>query len=166
MAAIYVAGPLGFSEAGKSFYYGALLPHLKDGGFEILDPWRLTDPAKIDLVTNLDYGPAKRDSWKSLNAEIAQNNVRALTQCDGVVAILDGSDVDSGTAAEIGFAFARQKPIVGYRNDVRLSGDNDGAVINLQVEFFIRQSGGSIVSAFTEIVGALRNALKQTRRLS
>jgi len=38
----------------------------------------------------------------------------------------------------IGFAFAKGKPIIGYRGDLRLSGDNDGAIVNLQVEYFIR----------------------------
>ena len=30
-------------------------------------------------------------------------------------AVLDGTDVDSGTASEIGYAFAKGKAIVGYR---------------------------------------------------
>ena len=42
------------------------------------------------------------------------------------MAVLDGTDVDSGTAAEIGYAFARGKLIVGYRGDFRLSADNEG----------------------------------------
>ena len=29
MTVIYVAGPLGFSEAGRGFYYGTLLPELR-----------------------------------------------------------------------------------------------------------------------------------------
>jgi nucleoside 2-deoxyribosyltransferase len=63
-----------------------------------------------------------------------------------VFAILDGVDVDSGTAAEIGYAFAKGKPILGYRGDFRLSADNEGSIVNLQVEYFIRQSGGDIVT--------------------
>jgi nucleoside 2-deoxyribosyltransferase len=64
--------------------------------------------------------------------------------------------VDSGTAAEIGYAFARGIPIVGYRGDLRLGGDNDGAIVNLQVEYFVRASGGTIVTRLPEITGALR----------
>ena len=72
--------------------------------------------------------------------------------------MLDGADVDSGTAAEIGYAFARGKPIVGYRGDVRLAGDNEAAVVNLQVEYFIRASGGTIVTRLSALPRALRSA--------
>jgi nucleoside 2-deoxyribosyltransferase len=76
-----------------------------------------------------------------------------------MIAILDGPDVDSGTAAEIGYAFARGKLIVGYRGDFRLSADNEGSIVNLQVEYFIRESGGAIVSRYEDLgprLGALR----------
>jgi nucleoside 2-deoxyribosyltransferase len=71
-----------------------------------------------------------------------------------VFAVLDGPDVDSGTASEIGYAYARQKLIVGYRGDFRLSADNEGGIVNLQVEHFIRASGGTIVSKVSEIAAA------------
>ena len=76
--------------------------------------------------------------------------------------MLDGADVDSGTAAEIGYAFARGTPIVGYRGDFRLAGDNEGAVVNLQVEYFIRASGGTIVTRLAEIAAAIRRAKRPT----
>ena len=62
-----------------------------------------------------------------------------------MLAVLDGTDVDSGTASEIGYAYAKGKPMVGYRGDFRLSSDNEGGVVNLQVQYFILTSGGSIV---------------------
>ena len=71
------------------------------------------------------------------------------------MAVLDGVDVDSGTAAEIGYAFARGKLIVGYRGDFRLSADNEGSVVNLQVEYFIRESGGTIVERYQDLADAL-----------
>ena len=70
--------------------------------------------------------------------------------------MLDGVDVDSGTAAEIGYAFARGKLIVGYRGDFRLSADNEGSVVNLQVEYFIRESGGTIVGRYEDLESHLR----------
>ena len=60
-------------------------------------------------------GPDRRDAWRQLNEEIGANNRAAIDGARGLVAILDGADVDSGTAAEIGYAFARGKLIVGYR---------------------------------------------------
>jgi len=152
---IYIAGPLGFSEAGRTFYYDKLIPAVRQLGHEALDPWSLTDPGKIATVTNLPYGPGKRDAWRQLNVEIGQNNKAAIDGCDAVIAVLDGTDVDSGTAAEIGYAFAKAKPILGYRGDFRLSADNEGCVVNLQVEYFIRQSGGEIITRFADLSSAL-----------
>ena len=86
----------------------------------------------------MPYGPAKREAWRTLNLEMGATNRAAIDAADAVVAVLDGVDVDSGTAAEIGYAFARGKLIVGYRGDFRLSADNEGSIVNLQVEYFIR----------------------------
>jgi nucleoside 2-deoxyribosyltransferase len=79
-----------------------------------------------------------------------------------VLANLDGQDVDSGTAAEIGYAFAKGKPIIGYRGDLRLSSDNVGLTVNLQVEFFIRESGGEIVTSASTIPAALARVVNRT----
>ena len=43
---------------------------------------------------------------------------------DGVVAIMDGPDPDSGTAWECGYAFGLGKPVVLFRSDFRASGDS------------------------------------------
>jgi len=47
--------------------------------------------------------------------------IRAIDKADIVLCLLDGPDVDSGTALEIGYAFARRKPIIGVRSDFRNS---------------------------------------------
>ncbi|HTW36531.1 MAG TPA: nucleoside 2-deoxyribosyltransferase [Rhizomicrobium sp.] len=155
---LYVASPLGFSEAGRQFYYDRLLPRLAACSCAILDPWTLTDAAKIKAASDLPYGVERREAWRRLGAEIGRNNAAAIAACDVLFAVLDGPDIDSGTAAEIGFAFALKKHIVGYRGDFRLAGDNDGAIVNLQVEYFIRQSGGTIVTTLDAIADALRAA--------
>jgi nucleoside 2-deoxyribosyltransferase len=152
---IYTAGPLGFSEAGRAFHNNTVLPDLLRLGHEPLDPWTLTDQRKIDAVLAMDYGPARRDAWRALNVEIGGNNREAIDRCDAVFVVLDGVDVDSGSAAEVGYAFAKGKPILGYRGDFRLSADNEGSVVNLQVEYFIRQSGGDIISQIADLGAAL-----------
>lgn len=152
---IYLAGPLGFSEAGRVFQNETLIPKLKQLGHEVLNPWELTDASKIQAIDAMTYGAERRDAWRVLNIEIGDNNRKAIEQCDAVVAILDGVDVDSGTAAEIGYAFAQGKPILGYRGDFRLSGDNEGSTVNLQVEYFIRQSGGDIITREMDLPRAL-----------
>ena len=152
---IYLASPLGFSEAGRAFYYATLVPEVVRLGHDVLDPWKSTAQEKIDAVANMPYGPAKRDAWRHLNVEIGGNNRALIDRCDMVLAVLDGVDVDSGTAAEIGYAFAMAKPILGYRGDFRLSADNEGSMVNLQVEYFIRQSGGDIIAAVADLGPAL-----------
>jgi nucleoside 2-deoxyribosyltransferase len=154
---IYLAGPLGFSEVGRSYQYAVLIPELSRLGHELLDPWKLTDQHKIDAIVAMPYGPAKRDAWQRLNVEIGGNNRAAIDRSDVVFAILDGVDVDSGTAAEIGYAFAQGKPILGYRGDFRLCADNEGAMVNLQVEYFIRQSGGDIVTNIGDALARLQS---------
>jgi hypothetical protein len=42
------------------------------------------------------------------------------------------------------------------RGDFRLSADNEGSIVNLQVEYFICQSGGEIISKLDEFETALK----------
>jgi len=88
--------------------------------------------------------------------ELGRLNREAIDAADGVFAILDGVDVDSGTAAEVGYAFARGKYVSGLRTDFRLAGDNPGSIVNLQVEYFIHESGGRIVTTADEFVQLAR----------
>jgi nucleoside 2-deoxyribosyltransferase len=152
---IYLAGPLGFSEAGRTFHETLIVPLLELLGHTVLDPWKLTDGKKIDRVRAMPYGAARRRKWAALNRAIGANNMRAIARCDMVFAVLDGVDVDSGAAAEIGYAFALGKPILGYRGDFRLSADNEGSTVNLQVEYFIRASGGTIIRCAKDLSAAL-----------
>ena len=148
---IYLAGPFGFSEAGRNFQENVLIPALSALGLTIIDPWKLINKCEIDALMAL---PAEKriEAWRALNPRIGAQNVDAIRQCDAVVAILDGVDVDSGTASEVGFAFGVNKRVFGYRGDFRLSADNEALIVNLQVEHFIRASGGSIVRTLGELV--------------
>jgi nucleoside 2-deoxyribosyltransferase len=152
---IYLAGPLGFSEAGRAFHQAVIRPRIAALGHETLDPWTLSDAGEIAAVAGLPYGLEKRERWRELNARIGRANTEAIDACDLVFAVLDGTDVDSGTAAEIGYAHARGKRILGYRGDFRLSADNEGSTVNLQVEYFILASGGRIIAAIAELEEAL-----------
>ena len=74
-----------------------------------------------------------------------------MQECDGVIAVLDGPDVDSGTASEIGYTFALGKTILGYRGDFRLSSENEFGKVNIMVQYLIEKSGGKIVSSVEEL---------------
>ncbi|MDE2362982.1 MAG: nucleoside 2-deoxyribosyltransferase [Hyphomicrobiales bacterium] len=151
---VYLAGPLGFSELGR-LGLAKLADLLGQSGYVVVDPFALTPQEDIDRVSRLPSLEAQRDAWRTLSLEIGRANREAIDACDLIVAVLDGPDVDSGAAAEIGYAFARGKRIVGYRGDFRLAADNIGSTVNLQVEYFIRASGGEIASSLSELMSAL-----------
>jgi nucleoside 2-deoxyribosyltransferase len=157
---IYLAGPLGFSEAGRLFH-GVLAKKLSKR-YKVIDPFKLTKKSKIQAILKLPTLDEQRDAWRELNPQIGRGNQKAIDTCDVVLANLDGQDVDSGTAAEIGYAFAKGKPIIGYRGDLRLSSDNVGLTVNLQVEFFIKESGGEILFNASKIPAALGQIVNRT----
>jgi len=61
-------------------------------------------------------------------------NLQALNECDIMVAMLDGSSVDDGTAWEIGYFFMQGKKILGIRTDFRRAGETDNSRVNLMIE--------------------------------
>jgi nucleoside 2-deoxyribosyltransferase len=67
--------------------------------------------------------------------------LRGIDTCDHVLAILDGSDSDSGTCFECGYGFALGKKIVGVRTDIR-SGEDQGlnAMLNQSCKSVIQYS--------------------------
>lgn len=160
---VYVASPLGFAESTRPFYNDVLLPSIKSAGFEVLDPWVLTSEKVIKTATDVPYGQKRRDKWQEVNKVIGKNNADAIEKCDLIVAVLDGVDVDSGTASEIGYGSALGKPIIGYRGDFRLSADNEGSLVNLQVEYFIKKNKGSTVTSLKDLEIALVNFYEKNR---
>ncbi len=154
---IYIASPLGFSEAGRFFMYERIIPLLAKSGIEVIDPWKLTPGHMIDNVIKINDTDERTRAWQSMNMLIGDNNRKGIERSDGLIAVLDGCDVDSGTAAEIGYAFALGKKITGYRGDFRYAGDNEGSTVNIQVEYFIYKSGGKI---YSDLDGLLQNMEK------
>ena len=151
MPSIYLASPLGFAESTHAFM-DDLAARLRQH-VAVNNPWDLPetgdpfgDVMAIDSVTD------RNNRLAEINRSLGAKNRDAIDASDGLFAILDGVDVDSGTAAEIGYAFARGKYICGLRTDFRLAGDNPGSMVNLQVEYFILESGGRIVTTSGEIV--------------
>lgn len=61
---------------------------------------------------------------------IFEKDLKGLDWADGVVAIMDGADPDSGTSWECGYAYATRKPVVLFRSDLRRSGDIDDIPYN------------------------------------
>ena len=135
MTSVYVAGPLGFTDATRPFHEDVLVPALRALGFDVLDPW--AGGAGITAALAIDDHEERLAALRLANDEVGRANAEMIESCTGVLAVLDGVDVDSGTAAEIGYAAALGVPVVGWRSDLRNAGDNAGAIVNLQVEHFL-----------------------------
>jgi nucleoside 2-deoxyribosyltransferase len=151
---IYLANGLGFSELGrKSLKY---LKNMLKKMAKIIDPFEYNSDIglKIEEIEADETKPLHlvKSSLRKLNYEIGIRNKDLIIKSDLVLAILDGNDLDSGTSAEIGFAYGIGKKIIGYRGDFRKSGDNFGSSFNIQVEFFIRSSGGEIFRSIERLI--------------
>jgi nucleoside 2-deoxyribosyltransferase len=152
---VYVASPLGFSEAGKHFYYNRLQVLIEESGCAPMFPWDLSSPEPIIKAKSMPWSAERKERLREINKELAKGNMLAIHEADAVVAVLDGMEVDSGTAAEIGYAAAIGKPIIGYRGDYRLACDNEGSMVNMQVEFFVKLNGGDVVCTLEDLKGSL-----------
>ncbi len=151
MRTVYLASPLGFAQSTIP-YMNDLAARLRKY-LEVHNPW---DDTSLDhLYIRADR--KKNVYWRAtemakLNQQLGKRNHEAIDKCETLLAVLDGVDVDSGTAAEIGYAFAKEKLIIGLRTDFRLAGDNPGATVNLQVEYFINESGGEIYGSTDQLL--------------
>lgn len=113
---IYLAGPL-FTHAELEFNR-KLRDMLHEKGFAVFLPQE-------------DAEDVKKEREHQNQEYIFQRCVEGVDASDLVVAVLDGVDVDSGTAWEIGYAYAKGKPIIGLRTDFRELSDG---IVNLMIE--------------------------------
>jgi nucleoside 2-deoxyribosyltransferase len=158
---IYLASPLGFTPSTKCFLED-LKSDLRKRGYVVVDPWETGDALFKDFAskTSRMSPEEKTEELILLNRRIGEANHHAIKGVDTVVAVLDGPDVDSGTASEVGFAFALGKLIIGYRGDIRLTGENESTLVNLQVQYWIEESGGGrgrLVRTVPDIIATLSN---------
>ena len=151
---VYVASPLGFTVPTRAWYDEVLLPRVAELG-TVLDPW---SAAADRFAAAFAARGAEHDRLlDEANRFAGANNADLIRRADALFAVLDGSDVDSGTAAEIGFAAALDVPVVGWRSDLRTAGDNHRTVVNLQVEHFLgRPVLTDLDAALSELARVLR----------
>jgi len=154
MKKIYLAGPKGFSEAGQYWFYKELIP-LLEPHYEIINPWKCMPADEVARLNSMPPGPERVEGWSALNGKTFDDEIEWIRECDGMVADLDGADVDSGTAVEIGVAYMLRKPIVGYRGDWRVMRENEALIVNLMPQMAIERSGCKIVRTLDDILPAV-----------
>jgi len=115
MKTVYLAAPL-FSEAECDFNR-KLRDEIISAGFKVFLPQEDSNNIK---------------DMKDRQKIIFNKNLKGIENSDILVAVIDGADVDSGTAWEIGFAFAKGKPLLGLRTDFRTLGIE--GTVNLMIE--------------------------------
>ena len=117
---VYQAGPL-FTEA-EQIWHQRLKNELSGAGHDVVWPG--------DLVSDADVA-----RWGSeAPHRIFAIDKAALEKADIVVALLDGTQVDDGTAWEIGFAHAKGIPVIGVRTDFRHAGETGHSIVNAMIE--------------------------------
>ena len=114
MKSIYLAGPL-FSVWERSANL-QVADGLERAGYNILLPQDIEAPK---TPKGLDMSFVFREC------------VRLLDESDAVVAMVDGSDVDSGTAWELGYAYAKGIPSMCVRSDMRQA--EAGESVNIMI---------------------------------
>jgi len=138
MPKIYVASPLGFSPEYRS-YREKIKARLVQLGYEIFDPWEQPFSKAIREASGIKDYHNRISAFTRLARDIGSVNEKAIRECDILLVVLDGAEVDSGTAAEIGFAVGIGKRCYSLRTDRRDSGEF-GLPLNLQVLHFTEKT--------------------------
>lgn len=125
----------------------------------------------IDLYVPQENDEINDKSAYAGSIEIAMADVEKLKESDLLVAVIDGVEIDSGVAAEIGAFYMMGKPIFALYSDVRQQGrdnekkiqalvddgtENQFVYRNLFVIGIIKESDGGIYSTVDGLVEGVR----------
>ena len=137
---IYIASPL-FSEMERD-YIDKIVNRIQ---------------TELDLKSEDNfYVPHRDNDYDAGDYEIYSNNIEHLNECNIMVAILDGKDVDSGTAFEIGYFEAQNKVVLGLLTDTRSYDDQGELTAKLNTMVFMALNyGANVFSDIDELVEKL-----------
>lgn len=147
---VYTASPGGFAESTRGYHH-RLVRMLREQDFIVLNPWELTPQSEVEKALAIEGEIERKTALRDMDCIIATRNIHAIRTTDIILATLDGQEVDSGTACEMGMGFSLGKAVFGLRSDFRQSGENDGCTVNMQVEHCIHASGGILFTSLREV---------------
>lgn len=133
---IYFSGPL-FTTAERT-WNAAVADALRTAGHDVFLPQ--------------EKEPGNDGPW------IFATDVGGIDWADGLVAIMDGPDPDSGTSWEVGYAYAARKPIVLVRTDIRVMAGAAGEYNPMLMQAATRRIDLPAAST-SEVVAAVLGAL-------
>lgn len=98
--------------------------------------------------------------------QIFERDLQGIDWCEAVVAVMDGADPESGTSWECGYAFARAKPVVTFRSDLRHAGEFGDVAFNLMLwcsaDAHVELPLCTADTAVAAIAGALASLAQET----
>ncbi len=138
---IYLAGPL-FTAAEQEFNR-QLRDLLEKAGHEVWLPQ--------------EHEPRERTA-----RAIFETDVAGLDASQVVVANMDGSDPDSGTCWECGYAY-KKRPIILFRTDFREAGDVPGSPFNLMLSASADKVILAPMASVVDLAGRIVSALAEVQ---
>jgi nucleoside 2-deoxyribosyltransferase len=119
--------------------------------------WNAEVTAALRAAGHEIFLPQEQEPGKD-GPGIFSTDVGGIDSADGLVAIMDGPDPDSGTAWEVGYAFGTKKPVVLVRTDFRSLAGKAGdynPMLTQAASVRIDLPAGST----TEVIAAILDAL-------
>lgn len=133
---VFISGPI-FSE-GEIWFIKQVASVVESLGFKAL--WAFMEERELLIDKKL----AGKEWTEKVYAFVTER----IDKCDFVVAILDGVDVDSGTAWEIGYAVSKGKKVIGIKTDERIYAKDQA--VNLMIQESVK-----IVKSLEELMDEL-----------
>lgn len=130
----------------------------------------------IDLYVPQENDAINDKSSYADSITIAKADMDKLRESEFLIAVIDGVEIDSGVAAEIGAFYMMDKPIFALYTDVRQQGRDNNKKIealindstenqfiyrNLFVIGLIKQREGNIYSTVEELVEGIKEYLRK-----
>lgn len=127
----------------------------------------------IDLYVPQENDAINNKSSYADSIAIAEADMNKLESSDILIAVIDGVEIDSGVAAEIGAFYMMNKPIFALYTDVRQEGRDNSKKIqalidsgvenqfmyrNLFVIGLIKKSKGDVCFTVTELIDKIKES--------
>lgn len=88
---------------------------------------------QLELFVPQEQGINDKNSYAD-SRMIAQADAKGLLASDFMIAVLDGVEIDSGVAAEVGIFWTTGRPIIGICTDIRQQGRDNETKIEALIE--------------------------------
>ena len=124
--------------------------------------WNAEVVAALRAAGHEIFLPQEQEPGKDA-AGIFATDVDGIEWADGLVAIMDGPDPDSGTCWEVGYAYGTKKPVVLVRTDSRDLAGKGGTYNPMMAESATVRLDLPAAST-TEVIAAILDALAKLER--